>query len=372
MGIQDLVTKILKPNAPSGFVCLPLYTFAGKRIAVDAHNLIYRMFSVHLRDEVMQTNLLKEEVNRRNIVEKWILSILDFGIKWLEYGCTPVFVFDGESRLEKSDTQKKRSEIKKASKEQAMKKMEEIKGKDWLEVSQEDIDQVKKYLKQDSTIHSEEFQELVQVLIQFGFPVITAHFDAEQMCASLCIEGKVEGVFSEDSDTLTFGSSLVLTEFDALGKQHPSKSESLVTTGACVLGMDLGLILKQLNMDYETFVDLCILLGCDYNTRIFKVGPKKVWNLIQMYGSIDTLPEEIDVSCLDHIKCRSIFEYLPSQVKGEELNMKSPNLMLDIFNKNHLEYKVRLDRITQCIHKLPTPQQPKLYRNPHLLNPMDS
>jgi flap endonuclease-1 len=365
MGIQDLVTQILKPHAPQGFVCIPMYQFSGKRVAIDAHNLIYRLISVHVRDEVMKTDIVNQEVNRQVIVDKWILSILDFGLKWLENGTTLVFVFDGESRIEKGDTQKKRAEVKKVSREKATSLLNNIKGKDFLDVSQNDVEEVKKFLRQDTTIHSEEFNLLVKTLLQFGFPVITAHHDAEQMCAALCIEGKVDAVFTEDSDTLTFGSHLVLTEFDAFGKQHPSKGENLVTTGPCVLGMDLEKVLKQLNLSFESFVDLCIMLGCDYNTRIFKVGPKKVWNLIQTYGCIEDIPD-IDTTSLDYEKCRKIFEYQPSEVK--ELNMKKDLVIqLDIFNSKDIELKLRLDRVKQCLMKLPEPSQAKMYRNPYLL-----
>jgi flap endonuclease-1 len=138
-----------------------------------------------------------------------------------------------------------------------------------------------------------------------------------------------------------------------------------VTTGPCVLGMDLEKVLKQLNLSFESFVDLCIMLGCDYNTRIFKVGPKKVWNLIQTYGCIEDIPD-IDTTSLDYEKCRKIFEYQPSEVK--ELNMKKDLVIqLDIFNSKDIELKLRLDRVKQCLMKLPEPSQAKMYRNPYLL-----
>lgn len=44
----------------------------------------------------------------------------------------------------------------------------------------------------------------------------------------------------------------------------------------------------------EQFVDLCILLGCDYCEGIKGIGPKKSVELIQKYGSIDNVLENLD------------------------------------------------------------------------------
>lgn len=47
-------------------------------------------------------------------------------------------------------------------------------------------------------------------------------------------------------------------------------------------------------MTKEQFIDLCILLGCDYCESIRGVGPKKAFELIKTYGDIETILENID------------------------------------------------------------------------------
>lgn len=44
----------------------------------------------------------------------------------------------------------------------------------------------------------------------------------------------------------------------------------------------------------QQFVDLCIMLGCDYCETIRGIGPKKSVELIQRYKSIDALLENLD------------------------------------------------------------------------------
>lgn len=44
----------------------------------------------------------------------------------------------------------------------------------------------------------------------------------------------------------------------------------------------------------EQFIDMCILLGCDYCETIRGVGPKKAFELITKYKSIENILENLD------------------------------------------------------------------------------
>ena len=54
---------------------------------------------------------------------------------------------------------------------------------------------------------------------------------------------------------------------------------------------DLAKILSELELTQIQFIDLCILLGCDYTSTIGKVGPKKAYELIKTYGTINKILE---------------------------------------------------------------------------------
>lgn len=44
----------------------------------------------------------------------------------------------------------------------------------------------------------------------------------------------------------------------------------------------------------EQFVDLCIMLGCDYCPTIRGIGPKKAFDLIIQHKSIENVLNNID------------------------------------------------------------------------------
>merc|ERR1711920_744377 len=47
-------------------------------------------------------------------------------------------------------------------------------------------------------------------------------------------------------------------------------------------------------MGHDQFVDLCILLGCDYCDSIRGIGPKTALKLIKEHGNMETILEKID------------------------------------------------------------------------------
>jgi flap endonuclease-1 len=354
MGISDL-TKILREYCPDCYVKEPINKFNGKRVAIDAHNLIYRYFSVQMKEEVKKTDIKIGDPNRQRVVSRWIWSIIDFGMIWLENGCTPIFVFDGTSRIEKDSTKKKRAEAKKVSKDNANQILSEIRSKDIFEIDTKLIEDAKKYMAQDTSIRSSELSLLIDFLKEFGFPVVISKHDAEQTCASLSIEGKVDGVFSTDSDTLTFGASLLITDFVREDKQ---------IFLSCI---NLDIILTKLNFSFETFVDLCIMCGCDFNERIYGIGPKKSLNLLIEHENIDNIPD-LDKSSLNVNSCREIFKYHKSHIEEYDLfAIPSKNINT---NQDHnilkctLDYKYRKDKMNNILVTLPSPQSYPYMRFP--------
>ena len=56
----------------------------------------------------------------------------------------------------------------------------------------------------------------------------------------------------------------------------------------------LDRILEGLNMNHEEFMDLCILLGCDYCDKIRGVGPKNALKLVQEHKNIENIIKNVD------------------------------------------------------------------------------
>lgn len=68
-------------------------------------------------------------------------------------------------------------------------------------------------------------------------------------------------------------------------------------------------------MNRSEFIDLCILLGCDYVDRVNKVGPIKALELINKYKTIDN----------------ALANYLKDKVENPEEYMVKVNQARHIF-----------------------------------------
>ena len=83
-------------------------------------------------------------------------------------------------------------------------------------------------------------------------------------------------------DGLTFGSTYLLRHLTA------SESKKLPIREYCY-----NKILEELQLSKEEFIDLCILMGCDYCESIKGIGPKKALDLITQHRSIEKIVENL-------------------------------------------------------------------------------
>ena len=83
-------------------------------------------------------------------------------------------------------------------------------------------------------------------------------------------------------DTLTFGTPILL--------KHLTASEQKKLP---VHQVDLPKALEGLGMNMDQFIDLCILLGCDYLDPIKGIGPKTALKLIREHGSLEKVIEHL-------------------------------------------------------------------------------
>ena len=54
------------------------------------------------------------------------------------------------------------------------------------------------------------------------------------------------------------------------------------------------ILIKCNNFVLFQFIDLCILLGCDYCDSIRVIGPKRAYDLVKQYHSIEEILKHID------------------------------------------------------------------------------
>ena len=83
-------------------------------------------------------------------------------------------------------------------------------------------------------------------------------------------------------DTLTFGAPVLL--------RHLTFSEARKTP---ISQIHLSKALDGLEMSMDQFIELCLLLGCDYLEPIKGVGPKSALKLVREFESLDKVLEHL-------------------------------------------------------------------------------
>nr|XP_015212605.1 PREDICTED: flap endonuclease 1 [Lepisosteus oculatus] len=204
-----------------------------------------------------------------------------------------------------------------------------------------------------------EKQECKQLLQLLGVPFLQAPNEAEALCAQLVKCGRVHAVASEDMDTMPFGGLLLLRQLNA------KKSGEVVE-------YSLPKLLEILGLTHEQFVDLCILLGCDFCEKIRGLGPRKALDLIQKHKTIENIILQIGAET-DRIPMSWNYQEVRSLFLNPEVgdllthpfNWTEPDeeglVKLLCYEKNMKEYRVRrrLERFRNNIQEKERDQQEK-------------
>lgn len=133
------------------------------------------------------------------------------------------------------------------------------------------------------TKENEDCKKLIRLM---GCPVIEAPMEAEAQCAQLCKEKIVHASSTEDMDCITFGSPLLLRKMTFAGSQKNVEVQLV----------DYNKAISGLGLTHDEFVDLCIMMGCDYCDTIRGIGPKTALKLIKEHKTIEAVLKVIDRS----------------------------------------------------------------------------
>ncbi|KAG9510378.1 Flap endonuclease 1, partial [Fragariocoptes setiger] len=258
MGIKQL-SKLIADVAPQAIKEQEIKAYFGRRIAIDASTSLYQ-FLIAIR---MQSDLM---TNDSGETTSHLIGFLHRTVKLIENGIKPVYVFDGKPPDLKFGELGKRSEKRKEAKEKLDKAVEDN--------NQEEIIKFNKRLIHVTPKHNEDVKKLLRFM---GLPVIDAPSEAEAQCAELCKQGKVWAVATEDMDGLTFGTPRLVRHLTS------GSSDS-------VHEYDLEKVIQGFELEsQDEFIDLCILMGCDYCDSIRGIGGKKGLELIRKYKRIEDI-----------------------------------------------------------------------------------
>eukprot|EP01097_Dermamoeba_algensis_P010303 TRINITY_DN7548_c0_g1_i1.p1 TRINITY_DN7548_c0_g1~~TRINITY_DN7548_c0_g1_i1.p1 ORF type:complete len:401 (-),score=115.15 TRINITY_DN7548_c0_g1_i1:148-1311(-) len=265
MGIHGL-TKLIADAAPTALKENEPTNYFGRKIAIDASMALYS-FLIAVRPDAgaMLTNQQGETTSH-------LLGMFYRTIKLITNGIKPVFVFDGKPPTLKSGELAKRSKKAQEAKED-LKEAEET-------GNTEDIEKFSKRIVRVTKQHNEETKTLLRLM---GVPVVEAPCEAEAQCAAMAKAGVVFATSTEDMDSLTLGTPILL--------RHLTSAESKKLP---ILEIHLEKVLSGLGLTMDQFIDLCILCGCDYCDSIKGIGAKRAIDLIKKHGSLEKILDSLD------------------------------------------------------------------------------
>ncbi|WFD30275.1 hypothetical protein MSPP1_001292 [Malassezia sp. CBS 17886] len=271
MGIKGL-TSLLTDEAPGAIRQMDIKTLFGRKVAIDASMSLYQ-FLIAVRQSDGQ-----QMMSEAGEITSHLLGFFYRTLRMIDYGIKPAYVFDGKPPDLKKEVLSKRF----GKREEA--RTEEEEQKDVAD--EQRLDQLARRQVRPTREHNAEVQRLLTLM---GIPWVVVRLrhatthqqapcEAEAQCAELARAGKVFAAGSEDMDTLTFGAPILLRNLTASEQKKLPVTEIILEKA-----------LEGLGMPMSQFVDLCLLLGCDYLDPVHGVGPKTALRLIQEHKTLDSV-----------------------------------------------------------------------------------
>ena len=290
---------------------LDLEALRGRTLAVDGNGELYQFLAlIRLRDGTP----LKDSKGRitshlSGLFYRTTRLIADYGLKL-------TFVFDGRPPLLKLAEIEKRRAIRKRYEEERDEAI--ARG-----------DHAAAYSKATMTsrLTKEMIEEAKQLLTLMGVPWVQAPSEGEAQAAHMAARSQaVWAAASKDYDSLLFGAPLLLRFLTISGKEFLPSQGTFRPIVPEVL--DLEHLLEYWKIDRDGLIDLAMLIGTDFNDGIKGIGPKKALKLVQQYGRIEHMSDDIrsalgDPETIDAV--RRIYRQ-PEVTDAFEIDQREPDL----------------------------------------------
>jgi flap endonuclease-1 len=254
----------------------------------------------------------------------------------IEAGIEPSFVFDGKPNELKAGTIEERI----ARREKAKKEYEEA-------LAEGDMKKAFSKAQQTARMTPEILETSKQLISLMGLPVVQAPSDGEAQAAYMCSKGDVYAAASQDFDSILFGAPLLVRNMTISGRRKVPGKQLYRDVKTEII--DSKEMLDSLGITREQLVDVCMMIGTDFNTGVSGIGPKKGLKLIQKHGSLEKVMEATDVDIPEYEEIREIFLNGP---KSDDYSVKVGELdkegVLDLMTG----YGFSEDRVNTVINKI--------------------
>jgi flap endonuclease-1 len=284
---------------------IDLADLAGKRLAIDALNMIFQFVAI-IRDRVSGQPLRDHEGR----VTSHLSGLLYRTLSYLEAGIEPVYVFDGPHPDFKTRIVAQRRQLREAARAK------------WEEAVRAGEPAIK-YAQASGGIDSDVLQSGMELLDLMGVPWIQAPSEGEAQCALICRQRLVYATASQDFDSLLFGSSRLVRNLSVTGKRKlPGRNVYVAVKPEMI---ELKEVLISLGLNRQQLVVVGLLIGTDYHKGIRGIGPKKALALVQERRTLRNVMASVDFST--DVDIRQVYEFFlhPPHTDDLALERRRPN-----------------------------------------------
>lgn len=229
--------------------------------------------------------------NKNNPIECFLRQIHMF----FRHKILPVYVIDGDSPLEKQNILDKRAQKRHKMYDNIAYLLEKQAENNSPNTTLRINSEITKLERRCVVFSQKQVQDILYFFELLGIPVIRENEEADFILAKLSAANKIDYILSDDSDVLAFGAKRVLKNF-------------CIKEEKCEL-YEMDNILANLGVPIQKFVDICILCGCDYTTKIRNMNCTKSLQLILQFGTIEEVMKntEYDIHLGQIQKARELF-----------------------------------------------------------------
>ncbi len=304
----------------------------GKTLGFDTYNILYQFLTtIRGVDGDLLTNSKKEVTSHLIGLQSRVVNFIESEIKM-------IFVFDGEP----IELKKKTLEKRKGLKIEAQKKAQES-------LDADDLEGYKKYSKMNTRIDQNIINSTKEFLDSYGIPYMTAPADAEAQLSVMNLKGDIDGVVSQDYDSILFGAKDIYRNLTISGKKKAPGRDYFITikpehinTSECF---------NKTNLSREKMIWIAMMIGNDFNQKIPKIGPKTAIKLATESNSFEEIETKYkDIIDFDYKEISNIFlnpmystDY---SLKQKDIDpVKVRELLVD-------KYEFNKERIEQTISRI--------------------
>lgn len=302
----------------------------GKKVAIDTYNIVYQFMSAIRQPDGYPL------CDSKGRTTSHLTGLLHRTASLIEAGIEPVFVFDGKPHPLKQATLDGRKERREKAEQE------------WKDAVERGDMKTAHTKAQQASRMTDEVKESAKELIRYmGLPIVDAPSDGEQEAAYICRRKDVWATASQDFDSLLFGTPVLLRNLTMTGRRKVPGKDIYREIKTEVI--DSEEFLRNLGISREQLVDMCILMGTDFNTGIKGIGPKKALKLVRDNGDLESVLRKIGEDIPDYQEIRGIFlDYEGSDDYSVEHGPLDRQAVVDMLTS----YDFSADRVNSALDRI--------------------